>query len=33
VLDRLKIDSEQYQVFADKARNWMKKLGDTLTFD
>jgi HD-like signal output (HDOD) protein len=33
VLDRLKIDTEQYQVLADKARDWMKKLGDTLTFD
>ncbi|MGD9304215.1 MAG: HDOD domain-containing protein [Desulfobacterales bacterium] len=33
VLDRLHIDSEQYEVFAEKARNWMKKLSDTLTFD
>ena len=33
VLDRLRIDSEQYEVFAEKARNWMKKLSDTLTFD
>jgi putative nucleotidyltransferase with HDIG domain len=33
VLDRLGIESEQYEVFAEKARNWMKKLSDTLTFD
>ena len=33
VLDRLGIEPEQYQVFAEKARNWMKKLSDTLTFD
>jgi putative nucleotidyltransferase with HDIG domain len=33
VLDRLSIESEQYEVFAEKARNWMKKLSDTLTFD
>ena len=33
VLDRLGIDSEQYEAFAEKARNWMKKLSDTLTFD
>jgi len=33
VLDRLRIDSEQYIVLAEKARNWMKKLSDTLTFD
>lgn len=33
VLDRLRIDSEQYKVLAEKARNWMKKLSDTLTFD
>jgi putative nucleotidyltransferase with HDIG domain len=33
VLERLGIDSEEYEVFADKARNWMKKLSDTLTFD
>lgn len=33
VLDRLGIDTEQYEVFAEKARNWMKKLSDTLTFD
>ena len=33
VLDRLGIKSEQYEEFAEKARNWMKKLSDTLTFD
>jgi putative nucleotidyltransferase with HDIG domain len=33
VLDRLHIEIEQYEVFAEKARNWMKKLSDTLTFD
>jgi putative nucleotidyltransferase with HDIG domain len=33
VLDRLGIESEQYEVFAEKARNWMKKLSDILTFD
>ena len=33
VLDRLRIESEQYEVFAEKARNWLKKLSDTLTFD
>ena len=33
VLERLGIDAEQYEVFAEKARNWMKKLSDTLTFD
>ena len=33
VLDRLQIESEQYKVFAGKARDWMKKLSDTLTFD
>ena len=33
VLDRLRIESEQYEVFAEKARNWMKKLSHTLTFD
>jgi putative nucleotidyltransferase with HDIG domain len=33
VLDRLHIETEQYEVFAEKARNWMKKLSDTLTFD
>ena len=33
VLERLGIDLEQYEVFAEKARNWMKKLSDNLTFD
>ena len=33
VLNRLGIKSEQYEVFAEKARGWMKKLSDTLTFD
>jgi putative nucleotidyltransferase with HDIG domain len=33
VLDRLGIGPEQYEVFAEKARNWMKKLSDILTFD
>lgn len=33
VLERLRIESEQYEVFAEKAHNWMKKLSDTLTFD
>ena len=33
VLDRLGLSSEQYEVFAEKASNWMTKLSDTLTFD
>jgi putative nucleotidyltransferase with HDIG domain len=33
VLDRLRIDPEQYEALAEKARDWMKKLSDTLTFD
>ena len=33
VLDRLRIEPEQYEVFAEKARNWIKQLSDTLTFD
>jgi putative nucleotidyltransferase with HDIG domain len=33
VLDLLGIEPAQYKVFAEKARNWMKKLSDTLTFD
>ncbi len=33
VLDRLGIKIEQYEVFAEKARNWMKQLSDTLSFD
>ena len=33
VLNRLGIKAEQYDVFAEKARGWLKKLSDTLTFD
>ena len=33
VLERLGIKIEQYEVFSEKARNWMKQLSDTLTFD
>jgi putative nucleotidyltransferase with HDIG domain len=33
VLDRLHIGPEHYEVFAEKARDWMKQLSDTLTFD
>ena len=33
VLNRLGIESEQYEVFSEKARSWMEKLSDTLTFD
>jgi hypothetical protein len=33
VLDRLGIKLDQYEVFAAKAHNWMKKLSDTLTFE
>jgi putative nucleotidyltransferase with HDIG domain len=33
VLNKLNIKLEQYIAFAEKARNWMKKLSDTLTFD
>ena len=33
VLNRLRIDAEQYEIFAETARNWMEKLSDTLTFD
>ena len=33
VLDRLGIKLEQYEVFAEKTRNWIKKLSGTLTFD
>jgi len=33
VLNRLGLMPEQYKVFAEKARDWMKKLSDTLTFD
>ena len=33
VLERLSLDSAQYDEFAAKTRNWLKKLSDTLTFD
>lgn len=33
VLNRLSLESEQYNVFAEKTRSWKKKLSDTLTFD
>jgi len=33
VLERLQITPEQYEALADKARDWMDKLSDTLTFD
>lgn len=33
VLDRLGIKLEQYDVFAEKTRSWIKKLSDTLSFD
>ena len=33
VLNRLNINSEQYKAFVEKARSWMNKLSDTLTFD
>jgi hypothetical protein len=33
VLDRLGIKLEQYEVVAEKSRNWIKNLSDTLTFD
>jgi putative nucleotidyltransferase with HDIG domain len=33
VLNRLGIKSEQYEIFAEKARSWMEKLSTTLTFD
>ena len=33
VLERLDIKLEQYIAYAEKTRNWMKKLSDTLTFD
>ncbi len=33
VLNRLSINSEQYKAFVEKARSWMNKLSDTLTFD
>ena len=33
VLDRLRIEPEQYDEFAERARNWMTKLSNTLSFD
>ena len=33
VLERLRIAPEQYSVFAARARDWLQKLSDTLTFD
>ena len=33
VLGRMGIKLEQYEVFAEKTRDWMKTLSDTLTFD
>jgi putative nucleotidyltransferase with HDIG domain len=33
VLNRLRMNSEQYQVLAEQACSWMKKLSNTLTFD
>jgi putative nucleotidyltransferase with HDIG domain len=33
VLKRLRLNSEQYSVFAKKAGNWMMQLSDKLTFD
>jgi len=33
VLERLGIKIEQYEAFCEKARNWMKQLSDTQTFD
>ena len=33
VLDRLRIEPEQYDEFAEKARNWLAKLSDTLSFE
>ena len=33
VLDRLGIKIEQYELFAEKTRIWVKKICDTLTFD
>jgi hypothetical protein len=33
VLDRLGMKLEQYEVFAEKAHSWMKKLSNTLSFD
>ncbi|MGB5745584.1 MAG: HDOD domain-containing protein [Desulfobacterales bacterium] len=33
VMERLGLKIEQYEIFSEKARNWMKQLSDTLTFD
>lgn len=33
VLEKLRIESEHYEAFAKKARGWMDKMSDTLTFD
>ena len=33
VMGRLGLKIEQYEIFSEKARNWMKQLSDTLTFD
>ena len=33
VLEKLRIDSEHYETFAKKARDWVDKMSDTLTFD
>jgi len=33
VLERLRIEPDQYPVLAEKTRSWMKKLSDSLSFD
>lgn len=33
VLNRMSLNSDQYTVFTAKARSWISKLSDTLTFD
>ena len=33
VLEKLRLESEHYETFAKKARDWMDKMSDTLTFD
>ena len=33
VLEKLRIEPEQYRTFAAKARNWMEEMSDKLTFD
>ena len=33
VLKRLRINSEQYNAYSEKARSWMNKLSNNLTFD